>query len=101
MLVGLVLAETRNVYGYVFGLGGATGSFREIRVTDMNTGFVHWVDGLNGGYLGLGGIRWFKNNLTVGHGYAVDVYSNGKGVRWTAFYLPSGRGDFKAPDVRF
>jgi hypothetical protein len=101
LLCGIAAAQSRNVYGYVMGLGGQTGSISKIIITDMNTGFRHWADGWSWSPFAPGAIRWFKNNLPVNHAYSVDVYSNGFGVKWTAFYLPTGFGDFKAPDVHF
>jgi hypothetical protein len=93
------VAGTRNVYGYVFGLG--TNRYAVTRIVIRSASAVYYADGWGFSWLAPGGLRWYKNGLPTDRQYVVTVETNGYGSRNTNFYLPTGGGDFKTPNIGF
>lgn len=93
------LSSARNVYGYILGLGTNRYAVTQIRIQSGTT--TWYADGWGIHFFNLGAIRWYKNGLPTNRSYVVTVFTNGYGTRQIAFYLQSGYGDYRAPDVRF
>lgn len=102
-IVSWSAASTRNVYGYVFGIGSTNAAIKEIRIRDNATGFVHWADGWKWSPLAPGGLRWWKNGLPKDRDFTVTVTAafTYNGSRSVTFRLVGGWGDYKAPNINF
>jgi hypothetical protein len=93
----------RNVYGYIYGVGTATGAISSVRVRDNQTGaiyygFVQWSA------FSPQGLRWYCNNLPTNKGYTVTVVPNGfpDQAQQKSFYLPSQyNNDQRVDDFNF
>lgn len=99
VFVGQALAGTRNVFGYILGLGTNVHAVSYITVKSGNTTYsASWAYFF---WLCPGGLRWWCNGLPTDRYYTVTVQPNGLDSRSQTFWLPSGRGDYKVPDFRF
>ena len=94
--LAMPVGDTRNIYGYVRGIGSDARAIDKIVITDMADGRKYNADGWGWHFMCPGGLRWFKNGLKLNHSYFVDVYTQEYGSQWASFRLTSGWGDFRA-----